>query len=86
MKESYKVDQNFSKCEQIRHSPQELNQRKTDKSQTHEIILEKFLLFSNTYLDLNFHVIHADANPPQSENADGNNIRIVNSGPIVFFQ
>ena len=84
LNENYEVDRRILKCDYIRYSPAETSTLKTPNSQIYINIPRKDSVISllNSYLDLNFEVIKkAD----DSRYGDGNDIKLVNLGPIAFF-
>ena len=85
LSEKYDIKRDILKCDYVRYSPSELFMINTANSQSNINIPRgdsvKFLL--NTLLDLNFDVFHA-ANP-DNRYTDGDDIRLVNLGPIALF-
>ena len=81
--EKYEVDRSL-KCDYIRYSPSEISTINTANSQIYINIPREDSVISllNSYLDLNFDVVHAATN---NRYADNNNIRIVNLGPVALF-
>ena len=73
------------KCDYIRYSPSELSLINTANSQSYINIPrgDSVISLLNSFLDLNFDVFHA-ANP-DNRYADGDDIRLVNLGPIALF-
>ena len=82
--EKYEVDRRILKCDYIRYSPSEISTINTANSQTYINIPREDSVISllNSYLDLNFDVVHAATN---NRYADGNDIRLVNLGPVALF-
>ena len=82
--EDYEVDRRILKCDYIRYSPAETSTINTPNSQIYINIPKEYSVVSllNSYLDLNFEVIKKDNN---SRYANGNDIRLVNLGPIALF-
>ena len=82
--EKYEVDRRILKCDYIRYSPSEISTRNTANSQIFINIPREDSVFSllNSYLDLNFDVVHAATN---NRFADGNDIRLINLGPVALF-
>ena len=82
--EKYEVDRRILKCDYIRYSPSEISTINTANSQTYINIPreDSVISLSNSYLDLNFDVVHAATN---NRYADGNDIRLVNLGPVALF-
>ena len=74
----------ISKCDYIRYSPSEISKINTPNSQVYINIPREDSVISllNSYLELNFDVLHAATN---NRYADGNDIRLVNLGPIALF-
>ena len=68
----------------IRYSPSEISTINTANSQMYINIPREDSVISllNSYLDLNFDVFHAATN---NRYADGNDIRLVNLGPVALF-
>ena len=79
-----KVDRRILKCDYIRYSPSEISTINYANSQIHINIPRKVSVTSllNSYLDLNFDVVHATTN---NRYAGGNDIRLVNLGPVALF-
>ena len=84
LSEKYEVDRRISKCDYIRYSPSEISTINTANSQIYINIPREDSLISllNSYIDLNFDVMHAAKN---NRFVDGNDIRLVNLGPIALF-
>ena len=84
LSEKYDVDRRILKCDYIRYSPSEISTINTANSQIYINIPREDSIISllNSYLDLNFDVLRADNN---NRYADGNDIRLVNLGPIALF-
>ena len=84
LNENYKVDRRTLKCDYIRYSPAETSTINTPNSQIYINIPREDSVISllNSYLDLNFEVIKkAD----DSRYGNGNDIKLVNLGPIALF-
>ena len=84
LNENYEVDRRILKCDYIRYSPAETSTTKTPNFQIYINIPREDSVISllNSYLDLNFDVIKkADG----SRYGNGNDIRLVNLGPIALF-
>ena len=84
LNENYEVDRRFLKCDYIRYSPAETSTINTPNSQIYiNIPRENSVISSlNSYLDLTFEVIKkAD----DSRYGNGNDINLVNLGPIALF-
>ena len=84
LSEKYEVDRRILKCDYIRYSPSEISTINTANSQIYINIPREDSLISllTSYIDLNFDVVHAD---DDTRYADGNEIRLVNLGPIALF-
>ena len=84
LNENYEVDRRILKCDSIRYSPAETSTINTPSSQIYINIPREDSVISllNSYLDLSFEVIKRIDN---SRYADGNDIRLVNLGPIALF-
>ena len=82
--EKYESNRNILKCNFIRYSPSEISTMNIANSQTYINIPREDRVFSwlNSYLELNFDVLHATTN---NRYADNNDIRLVNLGPIALF-
>ena len=85
LSENYSVNRDILKCDYIRYSPSEISTINTANSQVYINIPREDSVISllNSYLELNFDVLHAAA--PNNRYVDGNNIRLVNMGPIALF-
>ena len=84
LNENYDVDRRILKCDYIRYSPAETSTINTPNSQIYINIPREDSVISllNSYLDLNLEVIKkAD----DSRYGNGNDIRLVNLGPIALF-
>ena len=84
LNENYEVDRRFLKCDYIRYSPAETSTINTPNGQIYINIPREDSVISllNSYLDLNFEVIKkAD----DSRYGNGNDIKLVNLGPIALF-
>ena len=84
LNENYEVDRRILKCDYIRYSPAETSTINTPNSQIYINIPREDSIDSllNSYLDLNFEVIKRVDN---SRYGNGNDIRLVNLGPIALF-
>ena len=84
LSENYEIDRRILKCDYIRYSPAEISTINTANSQTYIKIPREDSIISllNSYLELNFDVLHAANN---NRYVDANDIRLVNLGPIAFF-
>ena len=84
LNENYEVDRKILKCEYFRYSPAETSTINTPNSQIYINIHREDSVISllNSYLDLNFEVIRRVDN---SRYANGNDIQLVNLGPIALF-
>ena len=80
----YEINRDTLKCDYIRYSPSEISTINTANSQVYINIPREDSVISllNSYLELNFDVLHAVTN---NRYADGNDIRLVNLGPIGLF-
>ena len=84
LNERFEVNRSFLKFDLKRFSPSKISTINTATSQIYvnkprEDSVNSFL---NSYLDLNFDVVHAATT---NRYADNNDIRLVNQGPIAFF-
>ena len=84
LSEKYEINRDILKCDYIRYSPSEINTINTANSQVYINIPREDSVISllNSYLDLNFDVLHARTN---NRYANDNDIRLVNLGPIALF-
>ena len=84
LNESYEVDRKILKCDYVRYSPAETSTINTPNSQIYINIPREDSVISllNSYLDLNFEVVKKADN---SRYANGNDIRLINFGPIALF-
>ena len=84
LSEKYEINRDILKCDYIQYSPSEISTIKTANSQIYNNIPRENSIVSllNSYLDLNFDVLHAATN---KRYVDGNDIRLVNLGPISLF-
>ena len=84
LNENYEIDRRIMKCDYIRFSPAETSTINTPNSQIYINIPREDSVISllNSYLDLSFEVIKKDDN---SRYANGNDIRLVNLGPVALF-
>ena len=84
LSEKYSVNRDILKCDYTRYSPTEISTINTAISQVYINIPREDSLISllNSYLELNFDVLHAATN---NRYVDGNDIRLVNLGPISLF-
>ena len=82
--EKYSVNRDITKCDYIRYSPAEISTKNTTNSQVYINIPREDSVISllNSYLELNFDVLHAATN---NRYVDGNDIRLVILGPIALF-
>ena len=82
LNENYEVDKKVLKCDYICYSPAETSTKNTPNSQIYINIPreDSVISFLNSYL--RFEVIKKDDN---SRYANGNDIRLVNLGPIALF-
>ena len=84
LSEKYEINRDILKCDYIRYSPSEISTINTANSQVYINIPREDSVISllNSYLELNFDVLHAATN---NRYVDGNDIRLVNLGPIGLF-
>ena len=84
LNETYEVDRRILKNDYIRYSPAETSTINTPKSQIYiNIPIEDSVIsLLNSFLDLSFEVIKKADN---SRYGNGNDIRLVNLGPIALF-
>ena len=84
LNESFEIDRRILKCDYNRYSPAETSTINIPDSQVYINIPREDSVISllNSYLDLSFEVIKKDDN---SRYANGNDIRLVNLGPIALF-
>ena len=84
LNEKYELNRDILKCDYIRYSPSEISTINTTNSQVYINIPREDSVISlfNSYLELDFDVLHAGTN---NRYADGNDIRLVNLGPIGLF-
>ena len=84
LNEKYEVDRRILKCDYIRYSPAETTLINTPNSQIYINTPREDSVISllNSFLELSFEVIKKDDN---SRYANGNDIRLVNLGPIALF-
>ena len=79
--DKYESNGDILKCDYIRYSPSEICSKIFSNSQIYIKVPREDSVISllNSYLDLNFDVLHAATN---NRYADNNDIRLVNLGPI----
>ena len=84
LSENYEIDRRILKCDYIRYSPAEISTINTAISQIYINIPREDSVISllNSYLELNFDVLHAATN---NRYVDGNDIRLVNLRVIALF-
>ena len=84
LSEKYSFNRDFLNCDYIRFSSSEISTINTANSQVYIILPREDSVISllNSYLELNFDVLHAATN---NRYVDGNDIRLVNLGPIALF-
>ena len=84
LSEKYSINRDILKCDYIRYSPSEKSTINTANSQVYINIPREDSVSSlqNSYLELNFDVLHAATN---NRYVDGNDIRLVNLGPFGLF-
>ena len=83
LNEKYEINRDTLKCDYIRYSPSDITTINTTNSQVYFNIPREDSVISllNSYLDLDFDVLHAGT---INRYVDGNNIRLVNLGPIAL--
>ena len=84
LNEKYEINRDILKCDYIRYSPSEISTINTANSQVYINIPREDSVISllNSYLELIFDVLRADNS---TRYLDGNDIRLVNLGPIALF-
>ena len=84
LNENNEVDRRIQKCDYIRYSPAETSTINTPNSQIYINIPREYSGISllNSYPDVNFEVIKKADN---SRYGNGNDIRLINLGPIALF-
>ena len=84
LNENYEIDRKILKCDYIRYSPAETSTINTPNSQIYINIPREDSAISlmNSYVDLNFEIIKRADN---SRYGNGNDIRLINLGPIALF-
>ena len=84
LSEKYSINRDILKCDYIRYSPSEINTINTPISQVYIDIPREDSVISllNSFLELRFDVLHAAT---INRYVDGNDIRLVNLGPIALF-
>ena len=84
LSENYQIDRRSLKCDYIRYSPSEISTTNTANSHIYINIPREDRVISllNNYIELNFDVSHAATG---NRNADGDDIKLVNIGPIGLF-
>ena len=84
LSEKYEINRDILKCDYIRYSPSEISTINTANSQVYINIPREDSVISmlNSYLELNFDVLHAATN---NRYANNNEIRLVNLGPVGLF-
>ena len=84
LSEKYEINRDILKCDYVRYSPSEINTINTANSQVYNNIPREVSVISllNSYLELNFDVLHAGTN---NRYVDGNDIRLINLGSIGLF-
>ena len=84
LNEKYEINRDILKCDYIRYSPCETSTINTANSQVYINIPREDSVISllNSYLELKFDVLRADN---INRYLDGNDIRLVNPGPISLF-
>ena len=84
LSEKYSINRDILKCDYIRYSPSEISTINTANSQISLYLPREDIVISllNSPPKLNFDVLHAATN---NRYADGNDMRLVNLGPIALF-
>ena len=84
LNEKHEINRNILKCDYIQYSQSETSTLNTASSQGFINISRHYSVISllNTYLDLKFDVLHVATG---LRYADGNDIRLINLGPIALF-
>ena len=84
LNEKNEFNRNILKCDYRRYSPSEISTINTAIFQVHINIPTEDSAISllNSYLDLNFYVLHAATS---NTYADGNDINLVNLGSVALF-
>ena len=84
LNENYEVDRKILKCDYFRYSPAQTSTINTPNSQIYINIPREgsIISFLISYLDLNFEVIKK---VDDSRYGNGNDIRLVNLGPVALF-
>ena len=84
LSENYSVNRDILICDYIRYSPSEISTINTANSQVYIDIPREDSVISllNSYLEINFDVVHAATS---NRYVDGNDIRLVNMGPVALF-
>ena len=84
LNQKYEINRDITKCDYIRYSPSEISTINTANSQVYINIAREDSVISllNSYLELKFDVLHAATN---NRYIDGNDIKLVNLGPIALF-
>ena len=84
LSEKYSINRDISKCDYIRYSPSEISTINTPNSQVYINIPreDSVISFLNSYLELNFNVLHAATN---NRYVGGNDIKLVILCPIALF-
>ena len=84
LNQKYEINRDILKCDYIRYSPSEISTINTANSQVYINLPreDKVISLLNSYLELNFDVLHAATN---NRYVDGNDIRLVNLGSNGLF-
>ena len=84
LSEKYSIKRDILKCDCIRYRTSEISTTNTPNSQVYINIPREGSVISllNSYIELNFDVLHAVTN---NKYVDGNDIKLVNLGPIGLF-
>ena len=84
LSEKDSINRDILKCDYIRYSPSEISTINTPNSQVYINIPREDSVISllNGYLEINFDALHATT---KNRYVDGNDVRLVNLGPIPLF-
>ena len=84
LNEKYEIERRILKSDYIRYSPSEISTINTPNAQIYINIPKEGSVISllNSYIELNFDVLKAATS---NRNADTNDIRLINMGPIALF-
>ena len=84
LSEKYSINRDILKCDYIRYSPSEISTINTTNSQVYinKSREDSVISLLNSYLELNFDVLHAANN---NRYVDGKDMRLINLGSIALF-